>query len=158
MTKRKGYDFSVQYGEGNNSTTVTLNTGANLNDEVIIDYHYGSSVFEREFSRTDVQLPRVVMMFITGTEVFAGLGDVMEGSKGSYFVASYRFEIRDRYASRARRTMSILFNLARKLRHQNLFRMIVAKPSNVQNFDYDRDKEAYVWTFNLDVQWDLLFE
>jgi len=158
VTKRKGYDFDVSYGEGNNTTTVTLKVGAVLNDAVVITYHYGSSTIEREFSRTDVILPRVVMMFMSGGEVLAALGDTMEGGKGSYFVAAYRMEIRDRYASRARRSLSTMFNLVRKLRHKNLFRMIVARASNVQNFDYDREKEAYVWQFTLNVQWDLLFE
>lgn len=158
VTKRKGYDFTVEYGEGNHVTNVVLNTGAILNDTVIIEYHYGSSAIEREYSRTDVILPRIVMMFMTGGEIYAGLGDAMESSKGSYFVASYRIEIRDRYASRARRSLSTMFNLVRKLRHQNLFRMIISKASNVQNFDYDREKEAYIWQFTLNIQWDLLFE
>jgi len=157
-TMRKGYDYSVAYGSGNTSTTVTLEVGATVGDAVVIAYHYGSSAVEREFSRTDVILPRVVMMFITGTERMAGLGDAMEGSKGSYFIASYRIEVRDRYASRARRSLSTMFNLVRKLRHENLFRMIMCRASDVQNFDYDREKEAYIWQFTIDVQWDLLFE
>jgi len=156
VTKYKGTDYSVTYGEGKNRTKLTLNTGATLADSVIIVYDFGKSMIEREFSRTDVLLPRIVMMFITGSEEFVGLGDAMEGSTGSYFNASYRFEIRDKYASRARIVASQMLNWARKLRRQNLFRVIVASASDLQNFDYDIEKECYVWQFSLDIQWDML--
>jgi len=158
VTKRKGYDFTVSYGEGNNNTTLILKTGASLNDTVLISYHYGASLIEREFSRTDTKLPRVVMMFILGEEEFAALGDIMEGGKGSYFNVTFRFEIRDRYANRTRNLQSKAFNLIRKLRQENLFRTNISRAGSVQNFDYDRDKEAYVWMFTADVQWEILFE
>ena len=157
-TKRKGYDFTVQYGEGNSSTTVTLKTGASVDDEVLISYHYGPSLVEREFSRTDTVLPRVIMMFLIGEEDFAALGDIMEGGKGSYFNVSFRIEVRDRYANRARELMSQAFNLFRKLRQESLFRTNITRAGSVQNFDYDRDKEAYVWQFTGDVQWEILYE
>ena len=155
--KRKGYDFTVQYGEGSNTTTVTLLSGASLNDEVLISYHYGASMVEREFSRTDVLLPRVIMMFVIGEEDFAALGDAMEGGKGSYFNVSFRIEVRDKYANRARTVMSRAFNLFRKLRQESLFRTNITRAGSVQNFDYDRDKEAYVWQFTGDVQWEILY-
>lgn len=153
---RKGYDYSVTYGEGKKKTKVTLKVGASLSDAIIINYRFGKSLIEREFSRTDVLLPRIVMMFLTGSEEFAGLGDAMENATGSYFNASYRFEIRDKYASRNRIISSQMFNWARKLRRQNLFRMNIARAYDLENFDYDREKEAYIWMFSLDVQWDLL--
>jgi len=156
VTKRKGTDYLVTYGEGKGKTKVTLNTGASTGDSVIIGYHYGKSLIEREFSRTDILLPRIVMMFITGSEEFAGLGDAMEDSTGSYFNAVYKYEVRDKYASRARRLASEMFNLARKLRRQNLFRQNIARAYDLENFDYDIEKEAYIWQFKLDIQWDLL--
>ncbi len=156
VTKRKGTDFYVTYGEGKKKTKVTLRVGASLNDAVIIEYTFGKSMIEREFSRNDVLLPRIVMMFITGSEEFVGLGDEMESSTGSYFNASYRFEIRDKYATRARVTASQMFNWGRKLRRQNLFRMNIARAYDLENFDYDKEKEVYIWQFSLDVQWDLL--
>ena len=157
-TKRKGYDFTVDYGKGNYATVVTLKVGAALNAEVLISYHYGSSMVEREFSRTDVKLPRVIIMFLLGDEDYAALGDIMEGGKGSYFNVSFRMEIRDRYANRARQTTSQVFNLVRKLRHATLFRTNITRAGSVQNFDYDRDKECYVWQFTADIQWEILFE
>lgn len=158
VTKRKGYDFSVAYGEGNNTTTVTLNTGATVSDIVLISYHYGASMVEREFSRTDVLLPRVIMNFVIGEEEFAALGDLMESTKGSYFNVSFRIEIRDRYANRARITSSQAFNLFRKLRQLSLFRTNITRAGSVQNFDYDRDKEAYIWQFTADVQWEIMYQ
>jgi len=158
VDKRKGYDFTVQYGEGRSATTVTLGTGATVGDVVLISYHFGASMIEREYSRTDVLLPRVVMMFLIGDEDFAALGDLMESGKGSYFNVSFRIEIRDRYANRARVTASQAFNLFRKLRQATLFRTNITRAGSLQNFDYDRDKEAYIWQFTGDVQWEILYE
>lgn len=156
VTKRKGYDYDVEYGEEKKPTKVILKVGASVGNAVVINYTYGKAMIEREFSRTDVLLPRIVMMFLTGSEDFVGLGDAMEGSTGSYFAASYQFEIRDKYATRARTTAAQLFNWARKLRRQNLFRMNIARAYSLENFDYDPEKEAYIWQFSLDVEWDML--
>ncbi len=157
VTQRKGLNYTVTYAEGKQKKTkVTLGTGANVAEAVVIEYTFGKSMLEREFSRTDTLLPRVVMMFLTGSEEFVGLGDAMETSTGSYFNASYRFEVRDKYASRARQTVSELFNLGRLLRRQNLFRMNIARAYDMENFDYDTEKEAYVWQFSIDIQWDML--
>ena len=162
VTKRKGYNFKVSYGEGNNTTTVTLNTGATLDDEVIIVYDFGSSMVEREFSRSDVKLPRVVMMFLTGSEEPAALNDDMAdgdvSGKGSYFNVSYRVEIRDKYANRARVTASKAFNLGQKLRRANLFRTNITNSTDMQNFDFDIEKHAYVWQFTINIQWEIIFE
>lgn len=158
VTKRKGYDFTVVYGEGNATTSVILRTGATVGNTVLISYHYGPSMVEREFSRTDVQLPRILMMFLNATEEEAGLGDSMEIGKGSYINASYRFEIRDEYATRARETLSKAINVARRLRHASLFRINGSKVSDIDNFDYDREKNAYIWQFTLDIEWDGIFE
>ena len=158
VTKKKGYDFTVTYGEGSGTTTVTLLTGATVDDEVIITYDYGPSMIEREYSRTDTVLPRVVIMFLTGSEDFAGLGDSLEDGTGSYMNVSYRIEIRDKYASRCRRLASECFNLGRKMRHAGLFRLLISQSGDIQNFDYDMEKAAYVWQFTLDVQWDSIFQ
>lgn len=158
VTKYKGYDYYVTYGEGNHTTTVTLRTGASVGNIVLISYHYGSSLIEREFSRNDTELPRVVVMFIMGDEDFSSLGDTMEYGKGSYFNVSYRIEIRDRYATRAREVTSKVFNQIRKMRHANLFRTNITRAGSIQNFDYDRDKEAYVWQFTAEIQWEICFE
>ena len=158
VTKYKGYDYTVSYGEGKQTaTTVTLAVAATVGWTITITYHYGPSLIEREFSRTDTKLPRVIMMFLMGEEEFAALGDSMEGGLGSYFNVSYRIEIRDRYANRARVLASQAFNLFRKLRHANLYRTNITRAGEMQNFDYDRDKEAYVWQFTADIQWEILF-
>jgi len=161
-TKRKGYHYTVDYGEGNETTTVTFNSAMIGGETVEITYYYGSSVIEREFSRDDSALPRVIFYFLTGTEQVAALGDYMNangnGEKGSYHNASYRIEVRDRYASRARRLVSQLFNVPKKMRHANLFRVNIVLASDMQNFDFDKDKEAYIWQFNLDIQWEIMFE
>jgi len=158
VTKSKGYDYTVQYGEGKRPTTVTLNVGAGAGEIVLISYHHGPSMIEREFSRTDTKLPRVIMMFLIGEEEFSSLGDTMEFGKGSYFNVSFRMEIRDKYANRARETASKVYNLFKKLRHANLFRTNITRAGSIQNFDYDRDKEAYVWQFTGDIQWEIRFE
>jgi len=159
VTKYKGSDYTVAYGEPTSkSTTITLTTASGSGDAVIVGYSYGSAMIEREYARTDTTLPRVVMMFITGSEEYAGLGDSVEGAKGSYFNASYVFEIRDRYATRAREIASKVFNLGRKLRHANLYRVIITRAGDMQTFDYDREKEAYIWQFTLDITWDSLFD
>jgi len=158
VTKRKGSDFTVSYGEGSKTSSITLTTAAGSGEAVAIGYTYGSAMVEREYARTDTTLPRIVMMFLTGSEEFAGLGDAMEDGKGSYFNASYIFEIRDRYATRARELASKAFNLGRKLRHANLHRVIITESSDMQTFDYDREKEAYIWQFTLDITWDSIFD
>lgn len=158
ITLRKGHNYTIVYGEGKNPTILLLNSGATLNDEVKITYCYGKAMIEREYSRTDVTLPRVVMMFLTGSEDPAGLGDCMNTGKGTYFNASYRFEIRDKYASRARELASKAFNLGMKIRHANLFRVIITNSSDMANFDYDIEKNAYIIQFTLDITWDLMFE
>lgn len=156
--KRKGYDYYVEYGEGKKATKVILFTGVEEDEIVTIEYHHGTSMVEREYSRSDAQLPRVVMMFLNGSEQYAALGDYTEEGLGSYFDGQYVFEIRSKYASQARTLASHAFNLARKLRHANLYRVIIARVSDLQNFDYDREKDAYVWQFTLDIEWDLMFE
>ena len=155
---RKGHYFKVEYGEGKAVTKVIFNNPLSLNDEVKISYHYGESMIEREFSRTDVTLPRVIIMFMMGDEEFASLGDALEFGKGVYFNVSFRLEIRDKYANRARRITSEAFNLFMKMRHANLFRTNITSAGSLENFDYDRDKEAYIWQFTGDIQWELRFE
>ena len=158
VTKRKGKDYTVAYAEPTTGSSIlTLNAVSGSGEAVAIGYTYGSAMIEREYARTDTTLPRVVMMFLTGSEEYAGLGDSMESGQGSYFNGSYVFEIRDRYATRARVTASQAFNLARKLRHAGLFRVVITRASNLQTFDYDMEKEAYVWQFTMDIQWDSLF-
>lgn len=155
---RKGYNYRVEYGQGSDVTKVILSSGLSAGDELKISYNYGSSLVEREYSRTDVKLPRIVVIFLMGDEEIAGLGDHLEYGKGSYFNVAYRIEIRDKYANRARRLASQAFNIFRKMRHDNLFRVNITMASGMQNFDYDRDKEAYIWQFTADLQWELRFE
>ena len=161
-TLRKGYDYTVTYGEGKESTKVVLTSASTVGDTITIIYHYGESIMEREYSRTDVMLPRVIMMFLTGSENFASLGDYMDvesvGTQGSYFNASYRFEIRDKYATRARRVVSQLMNLCKKLRHDNIFRINITRAVDAQNFDYDLEKNCYVWQFTLEIEWEIMFK
>jgi len=157
VTKRKGYDYTVQYGEGKEATSITLNSSASAGEVLLVNYHHGSSMVEREFSRTDVKLPRVIMMFIIAEEEYAGLGDAMEEGKGSYINVSFRVEIRDKYANRAREIASKAFNIFRKMRHANLFRTNITRAGELQNFDFDPDKDAYIWQFTGDIQWEILF-
>ncbi len=158
-TYKKGKHYSVDYGVGTKETIITfIDLTIKKNDIVTIIYYYGQALVEREFSRTDVTLPRIVMMFLLGTEEFVGLGEIMEDGIGSDFNASYRIEIRDKYADRARELFAKTFNLARKLRRAGLFRLIIASASDVQNFDYDPEKECYIWQFTLNVIWELPFE
>jgi len=157
-TYRKGYDYTVSYGEGNQLTTVTFDTGFTLADSVPIVYTYGSSLIEREFSRSDTKLPRIIMITLSGAEDFAGLGDTIEDGTGSYMNMSYRFEVRDKYASRVRILASQAMNLGKKLRHGVLFRTNISRISDYQNLDFDPDKEAYIIQFTLDVQWEVIFQ
>jgi len=158
VTKYKGSDYYVTYGEGKNVTTVTLSTAASVGNSVVIGYHYGESFVEREFSRTDVKLPRIIIMFLSGSEGFAALGDYVESTLGSYFNVSYRIEIRSKYASQARQLSSEAFNLCKKMRHSNLYRTNITRPNALMNFDYDREKECYIWMFNIDIQWEIMFQ
>lgn len=159
---RKGYDYTVTYGEGKDVTKVILTSASTVGDTLDIQYFFGPSMIEREYSRTDVQLPRIVMMFLTGSENFAALGDYMDvegiGTQGSYFNAVYRFEVRDKYATRARRLCSQAQNLCKKLRHDNIFRVNITRASDVQNFDFDMEKNAYIWQFSLEIEWEIMFE
>jgi len=158
VTKYKGSDYTVTYGEGKKPTTVTLTSTATVGWTVVIGYHYGESMIEREYSRTDVKLPRIVIMFLTGSEGFAALGDYVESTLGSYFNVSYRIEIRSKYATQARELSSQAFNLCKKMRHASLFRTNVTRPSALMNFDYDREKESYVWQFTVDIQYEIMFQ
>lgn len=156
-TLRKGYDFFVTYGEGNNATSVTLLVAATVGQIIKISYHHGASMVEREFSRNDTVLPRIVMMFLTGSEDYAALGDYMEYGQGSYANMTYRFEVRSEYASQARELASALYNLGQKMRHANLFRTNITQSKDIQNFDYDIDKNAYIWQLSIQVQWEIKF-
>jgi len=158
VTKKKGYDYTVEYGEGKDSTILTLVVAASASDVVVITYHYGPSFIEREYSRSDAQLPRIIMMFLTGSEEHAALGDYVESTKGSYHNAAYRFEIRSKYANQARVLTSQAFNLCKKIRHANLFRTNITRASEMENFDFDADKDCYIWQFSLDIQWEIMFE
>ena len=158
VTKRKGYDYYVTYGEGNATTSVTLLTGALVGQAVVITYTYGSSIIEREFSRTDAKLPRIVMKFMDGSEDYAGLGDTLEDGLGSYFNVTYLFEIRAENVKQARELTSKLFNLCRKHRHACLFRNNASRAYDMQNFDFDPDKSCYIWMFAMDLQWEIIFQ
>lgn len=157
VTKRKGYDYTVTYGEGNTITTVVLATAPGAGIVVTISYHYGPSMVEREFSRSDTVLPRVVMMFLNGSEDPAALGDYIEYGQGSYANMVYRFEVRSEYASQAREIASKLYNLGQKLRQATLFRTNITQSADIQNFDYDIDKNAYIWQLSIKVQWEIKF-
>jgi len=162
FTLRKGYEYYVVYGEGKELSKVILYTGLSAADVLNITYHFGQCLLEREYSRSDVKLPRIIMMFLTGSENFAALGDYMDvegvGTKGSYFNASYRFEIRDQYATRARKITSRIFNQCKKLRHANIFRVNITRPTDLQNFDYDPEKNCYIWQFTLEIEWEIMFQ
>ena len=158
VTKKKGSGYTVVYGEGKEPTKVTLTAAANVSELVVIVYHFGSSFVEREYSRSDAKLPRVIMMFLTGSEEHAALGDYVESTKGSYHNASYRFEIRSKYATQARVLTSQAFNLGKKIRHANLFRTNITRVAEMENFDFDQDKDCYIWQFSLDIQWEIMFE
>lgn len=156
--KKKGYDYSVAYGEGQaQQSVVTLTTTATSGVPVVIPYYYGSSMVEREYSRTDVELPRIVMMFITGGEEPAALGDYIEFGKGSYFNAAYRLEVRSKYATEARVLASKVYNLCQKARHAGLFRLNFSGASDLENFDYDIEKGAYVWQMTVSLTWEIIF-
>lgn len=159
LNYKKGKYYKVEYGIGNAETKIIFKNLTIENEDVVkVTYHYGQSLVEREFSRTDVTLPRVVMKFLLGTEEFSGLGEIMEDGIGSDFNATYRFEIRDKYADRAREIVAKTFNLARKLRHANLYKLIISSATDLQNFDYDPEKECYIWQFSLNVIWAIPFE
>ncbi len=158
VLKYKGYDYHIEYGEGTDKTKLILNTAAKEDDVLLIGYHYGPSMIEREFSRSDAQLPRVIIMFLTGSSEAAALGDGINEGKGTYFNASYRFEIRDKFANRARILASKIFNLGQKMRHRDLFRTNITESVDLQNFDYDPEKDCYIWQFTLRVQWEINFE
>jgi len=155
-TKRKGANYTVAYGTGSASSTISFT--ANTGTGVSIAYHYGTSMIEREFSRSDAKLPRIVIMFLTGSEELAGLGDSMESTRGSYFNASYRIEIRSKYADQARELSSQAFNLARKMRRAGLYRTLLTTATDMQNFDFDPDKDCYIWQFTLNVQWEITYQ
>lgn len=156
-SKRKGKYYTVEYGEGKAITKVNLVAAATGGEVIKITYMFGPSFIEREYSRSDAQIPRVIIAFLTGSEEFAALGDYMESAKGSYFNASYSFEIRDKYATRTRQLASQIFNLGRKLRHANLFRTNITQVTELENLDFDPDKDCYIWRFNLDIQWEIMF-
>lgn len=158
VSKRKGRDFVVAYGQGSSNTTVTLKVGANLDDEVLISYHYGESIVSREYAKDNSTVPRIIMMFLTGSEEFAGMGDELEDGTGSYFNATYKFEIRAKTPRQARVIVSQVFNIGKKARHAGLYRLLITKARDIGNFGYDNDKEAYIWQFSLDVQYDMIFK
>jgi hypothetical protein len=157
ILKYKGYDYTVSYGEGSFYTKVIFESALLLNDEVKITYHYGSSMVEREFSRTDVKLPRVILIFLTGSAVEGSLGDHFESGKGTYLPAAIQIEVRDKYANRAREIASKAFNLGLKMRHANLFRTNIVNSVDLQNLDYDIEKECYMWIFTTTVEWEIIF-
>ena len=154
----KGYHYKVEYGEGKRPSTVTINTPLEEDDEVKIMYSYGEAMVEREYSRSDAKLPRVILMFLTGSAVYGALGDNFEDGKGTYLPVAVQIEVRDRFANRARKIASQAFNLGLKMRHADLFRTNIVNPEDLQNMDYDIEKECYIWTFTLSVEWELIFD
>jgi len=86
------------------------------------------------------------------------MGDGTTSGQGSYFNASFRVEVRDQYANRARVTASKAFNLGQKMRHANLFRVNITNSTDMQNFDYDIEKDCYIWQFTINVQWEIIFQ
>jgi hypothetical protein len=159
VVKRKGFDYTVSYGEGAAPTILTLHTAASVGDSVVVQYLYGQSMVEREYSRTDSQIPRIVMMFLTGSEEPASLGDLGDGGAlTSYFNVSYRIEVRDKYATRARTIASKVYNLGQKFRHTSAYGVLFSQAVDLQNFDYDIEKNAYVWQMTFSLSYDLSFQ
>jgi len=157
-TYRKGTHYTVAYGEGKRQSVITFGGITFVSGEVVtIIYTFGSSLIAREFSRDDATLPRVVMHTLTGTENFAALGDAMLSGKGSYHDGAYQFEVRSKYANQARRLASIGFNIPKKMRHANLFRTNIIRATDIRNFDFDPDKDAYIWQFTVEIQWEIKF-
>jgi len=155
--KSKGFHYTVEYGVGEAMTIITFTTPLAVESEVIINYHCNVALVEKGFSRSATKLPRIVMTLINGDEDYAALGDQLEDGKGVYINANYRIEIRDIYATRCKKLASKVFNSVMALRHKDLFRVNITRANGLKNFDYDPDKDCYIWQFNCDIQWELIF-
>jgi len=157
-TLRRGYDYTVEYPDDlTEPAKVIFNTPVSLNDEIEIDFEIGHSWIDTEYSRRDNEMPRAILTHLTSAEVIAGLGELMEDGLGTYVMSSWVVEVRSTHLRQAKRLASQMFNSGKHLRRELPFRFITAETSDLQEIGFEEEKNAYTWTFQLDVQWELKF-
>jgi len=158
VLQKRGWDYTVTYGDVNQDTVVTMNTGVSVGLSVVIVYHITDTFFDREYSRATEIMPRIILIYLTASKQRAGLGDIMTGGVGTFINASYRIEVRSLNAQEARRLASEMFNMADKARHANLYKTVWTLGSDMQQLNFDPDKNAYTFQMTLDVKWQLLVQ
>lgn len=161
-SKYIGYDYTVQYGEGNGTTTVTLRTGATLSDTVVIIYRYGESMIYEGFQRLDSSLPRISIIPGSWTTEFMSIGEQNTGSSGNwiYYNCTYTAEIRSRFAKQEKDMLfelSNLINLYRQLTPQP-YKTIIAVVESVIPEDFDNELRVYRGDVRFTIKWMVKFK
>jgi len=159
---RRGYDYKVDYpGLINPSLTtprITLTTGAVINKVVAIKYHQGDNWFDMEYSRDSDIMPRVVMMFLTASQEYAGLGDLGQDGNAQFINATYQFEIRSLSAEQAKYITNRLFDMCNQVRQAILYKTNACIATDMTQINFDPDTNAYTWQFTVYIQWEVGFD
>lgn len=156
-----GYNYSVSFGEGTSSTTVTLNTASTVGDTVIIIYKYGTSMVNSGFQRLDSELPRIAVIPMSRNTEFLSIGETgSDTGKWSYKNCTYNIVVRSRFAKQYKDMMDDVenkINAYRQLTPQP-YRTIITIHNGTTPEDFDNDLRLYQGIVSVTIKWLMKFK
>lgn len=155
-SKYIGYHYTINLGEGNAQSTVTLLTASTVGDTVVITYKYGSVMVYEGYLREDVALPRVALIFDGATPEFVSIGeDDSAGGKSIYYNARYTCEIRSNYAKQMKTILNDVMSVINKYRQTTPqpYKTIVTQITFIQSYDFDQELRIYRGFVSFTIKW-----
>jgi hypothetical protein len=153
-----GHDYTVVYGEGDNTSIVTFRTAPSPGtNNIIIIYKYGPSMINEGFQREDSELPRISMIPIGIIPEFVSIGEENDGTGNSqiYETGQYVCEIRSRFAGQLKSMVHeflALVNGYRQIR-PNPYRTLIAQVTFIQPEDFDNELRIYRTKVMVSIKW-----
>ena len=162
VTQHIGYNYTLQLGEGTEESTVTFKSPLALNDEVIINYHWGQTILYEGFQRLESSLPRMSMILNGATSEMISIGEdgEMAGGKQKYWTANYQVEIRSSYASQLKDLLNNFSNMIDQLRQSTpqLYKTLIITVDRYVNYDFDNQLRLYRGRIFFTVKWIIQFK
>lgn len=161
VSKYIGYDYTVAYGEGTATTTVTLNTGATIGQSVVIIYKYGTVFIYEGFQRLDSELPRISIIPITKNAIPMSIGEQSNGSgRWIYYICNYKVVVRSRFANQLKSLSETAWNAINLFRQETPvpYNMVEANIGSITSEDFDNDLRLYECNFTVSIKWMVKFK
>ena len=142
-----GYHYVVEYGEGNEKTTVIFRTAPpNGTDNIEVEYDYGKSWIYEGFQRNESELPRISAIFSSGYSSPMAIGDQRDGT-GNWVYRDVTFvaEVRSRYAKQLKKLFNDFANKIEQYRQltPQPYMMVSMDLNSLNPYDFDNELRLY---------------